>query len=477
MNLVEQLTLEKERRRRHRLKTEDLGRFIPRVTPRFEVPDHVRPIMNAIERASRGEEIRLLVAMPPQHGKTETTKHGLIYTAERSPSRKHAYCTYADKRAWRIGKATKTIAKNAGLEVGGTQDAWLLPMGGMVRWVGIGGQLTGDPIDGLAIVDDPYSNMAAGQSAAVREDVDDWFRSVLLTRCNPGSSIIVIHTRWHNDDLIGTLQREGGWESVNIPAINETDRNGDLVDPTRPDGAPLWPSHRPLDWLLQRKKDVGDFIWASLYQGRPRPRGANVFEDVRLIALDQLRNVEWVRYAIGVDLAYTRQKYSDYSVAVVLAEIPPILGEDGKKRRRFVVAEVLRKQERAPQFAAHLKALRTRYPGAPTFSFVAGTELGTVDFMNSLMSLGITAVPASTDKFQRALPVSAAWNDARIFVPDVSQLPAEEQPQWVDPFIAEVISFTGVGDSHDDQVDALAGAFAAFTMRGSSRDLSNLPRQ
>jgi hypothetical protein len=450
---------ELELRRRARL-GDGLLEFIPRVTPKFRAPTHLAKLAQLIERAARGETVRVLLSIPPQHGKTETIKHALVYAAERMPGKRHAYATYSDKRAWRIGKATRIIAESAGLEVKGTQDAWILPEGGQVRWVGIGGGLTGDPIDGLAIVDDPYKDVAQAQSATYRETVDEWFRGVLLARCNPGHSVIVIHTRWHPSDLIGTLAKEEGWEVINLPAWTE-DEDGEQHA--------LWPEERPIEFLRQKRADFSTFLWEALYMGRPRPRGMTVFSDVSTYNPAELRKVQGLRYYIGIDLAYTAKSSADYSVAVILAELPRKLPTD---RRMFAVVNVIRRQERAPEFERVLHQLRAVYPRAPACSFVAGPEKGTIDFMNQLNKLAIWPVPASTDKFLRAQPAAALWNEiekdenghhkpAQILVPDSS---LDDCPDWVSDFVEEVCSFTGVGDTHDDQVDALAGAvYAAYS--------------
>jgi predicted phage terminase large subunit-like protein len=145
-------------------------------------------------------------------------------------------------------------------------------------------------------------------------------------------------------------------------------------------------------------------------------------------------------------------------VAVVLAEAGG----------QLYVLDVKREQVAAPQFAATLRGLQAVYQGAPMFAFIGGTEKGTVDFLGTL-GLHIYAQPAKTDKFVRAQPVAASWNAGKVALPRTAP--------WVNAFVSEVLGFTGIADPHDDQVDALAGAFACLTAPRVRRDFSNLPQQ
>jgi predicted phage terminase large subunit-like protein len=188
---------------------------------------------------------------------------------------------------------------------------------------------------------------------------------------------------------------------------------------------------------MEIREQVGEYAWASLYQGSPRPRGGALFQNATTYT--ELPPKYAVR--IGVDFAYTAKTRADCSVAVVVAS---------HENHHFIL-DVRREQVTAPDFAKTLKALRDQYPGATMTSFIGGTERGTIDFMSSA-GVTITAVPATTDKFVRAQPAAALWNAGRLMVP------AADTALWVTPFLNELLGFTGVRDRCDDQVDALAGA-------------------
>lgn len=261
------------------------------------------------------------------------------------------------------------------------------------------------------------------------------------------SGICTHNTRWHADDLTGTLIKESDadWEYVNLPAISD-------------DGKPLWPLRYNLDDLAKRRKDVGEYEWSALYMGDPRPRGGAVFKNTNVylhgddprwlserapIGYQKLP-IAFKRIAIGIDLAYTAKTYSDYSVAVVLGH-----GIDD----RFYVLDCVRAQCELPAFIQELKALRLKYTDAKMFWYTGGQEEEIARQIKA-SGLPIKTEKALVDKFVRAQDTAASWNAGMILVPE-----GGPRFPWVNKFLSQVLSFTGIGDTHDDDVDALAAAY------------------
>jgi predicted phage terminase large subunit-like protein len=146
---------------------------------------------------------------------------------------------------------------------------WGTAMGGRYYAVGVGGGLTGRGAD-IAIIDDPHKDRKEADSLLVRNRVYDWYRSTLYTRLSPSGAIILVMTRWHEDDLAGRLLREAKtdgekWFVLNMPAISEDDQS-------------LWPERWPLEKLEAIKRAVGPREWESLYQGRPSAPGGTIFQ-------------------------------------------------------------------------------------------------------------------------------------------------------------------------------------------------------
>ncbi|HEV3192135.1 MAG TPA: phage terminase large subunit, partial [Polyangiaceae bacterium] len=265
---------------------------------------------------------------------------------------------------------------------------------------------------------------ASAESAVQRQSVYDWFTDVLMTRCEPNASIIVVGHRWHEDDIIGRLIAQG-WEHIAIPALND-------------EGESNFPSRFPTPVLLKTKEQIGAYGWASLFMQSPQPKGGQLFGDV--VYYDALP--ERFAVSVGVDLAYSERSHADYSVAIVCAHADGIC----------YVLSVTRAQETAPRFQSRLAALRSAYPGARWRAYLSGTEKGVADVFKSLGS-DVGAMPPIGDKFVRAQPVAAAWNAGKVLVP--------KSAAWLNAFVDELKSFTGIKDRHDDQIDALAAAFDA----------------
>ncbi len=169
------------------------------------------------------------------------------------------------------------------------------------------------------------------------------------------------------------------------------------------------------------------------------------------------------RITIGIDLAYTKKTHSDYSSAVVLGSV------DGVNRSEdHFVLDVLRRQCEVLEFGNQLKDLRMTW-GSPTiYWYVGGQEKIVAEYLLNVVKVPIKTLPAKEDKYARAQAVAAAWNAGKIYVPDSNK-------PWVQSFIAEVLSFSGLDDPHDDQVDALAAAYIPSAAKRAYR--GDIPRQ
>ena len=354
------------------------------------------------------------------------------------PRDRLAYATYAAEFSEQQSKRCAFIGELHGLRLKEKRSTfWRTPQGGEIIWTSIGGPLTGKGVKRL-FVDDPVKGRAEADSPAYREAAYAWFNAVAYTRLEPGGSIIVMATRWHPDDLSGRLIQQG-WPVVNLPALSDK-------------GEALWPARFDAAALTDIRTQIGEYDFASLYQGQPRAKGGKVFAEPTGW-YDKLPDNGY-RISLGADFAYSSKTYADYSVGIVLLA----RSEHDQQRgniTRYYVADVIRKQVEAPVFRTDLAKQREAWKGTVT-AFIGGTEKGVVDFLKTA-GIPLNPLPATLDKFARAQPVAAAWNAGDVLLPKS----AKDAP-WLDAFISELTAFTGVGDRHDDQVDALAGAFAPF---------------
>ena len=422
--------------------------FVPTVTPRFSRPEHLSAIVPYLEAIHESPQYVTLSA-PPRHGKSELLFHFMARFIAKYPEKNVAFCSYSAKFAERKSIQVRDICRRAGVALdkdNASRGTWRTQAGGYFFARGPGGDLTGEGIH-LLVCDDPYRSRAEAESGTIRDNIYDWWTSVAMTRLEPGASVVCSHTRWHMDDLTGKLTEEQGWPNISIPAILYPYPDKE-PGPDNPPSA-LWPQRYTLDDLARRRKTVGEYDWASMFMCSPRPRGGALFGNTTTYTDEDFKEVKIVKYVVGIDLAYTSKTYSDFSVAVVLA-----IDENGNA----YVVNMRRKQCKAKDFAGELSQLRLAYKNPQIIWFVGGQEKAIAEFFRNSCGVPVKDIPAKEDKFIRAQAAAAAWNSGRILVP------ADHKP-WMDAFLSEVMGFTGIDDTHDDIVDALAAAYHVLSTK------------
>lgn len=392
----------------------------------------------------------MCVAAPPQHGKTELALRAYLWWDIKSPGLKHAYATYSATRSQEMAKEMQRLMDDAGIKWTGNLDVLHLPNGSRIKFTSIEGALTGYALTGVLVIDDPIKDAIDARSSVKRKKAVDWYKSVARSRRHPGTSFVVMATRWHTEDLSGYLIANEKYTYINLKAIAEPasvddiDSAGRIVsDPLhRKPGESLW-DRKPPEFFTEERTDA--YWWAAMYQGEPRPAGGVVFAEPGSQDADgnptgprwytELPNVH--AGAFGIDLAYTAKTRSDFSILV----------EGVSDGDNLYITDVIRKQVDAPSFAMVLRRKQEDHPGWPTRWYIGGTEKPAVQFM-AKQGIRIKAIPAVADKLVRATPVSSAWNRGRVLLP--------EKAKWLGDFLEIVCGFTGQGDAHDDDVDALA---------------------
>jgi len=236
-----------------------------------------REIARQLERVESGEVKRLMLFVPPRHGKSELGS--IMFPAHylgRHPEKEIITASYSADLAQDFGYKTRNLVntqeyqelfKTKLRDDSKSKAKWLTNEGGGYTAVGVGGAITGRGAD-LLIIDDPIKNREEAESLTIREKVWSWYTSTAYTRLEKGGAVILILTRWHKDDLAGRLleaQENGGdkWEVVKFPAIATHD------ELFRKQGDPLWEDKYDLPALEQIKNTVGVYDWSALYQQEP----------------------------------------------------------------------------------------------------------------------------------------------------------------------------------------------------------------
>jgi len=265
--------------------------FVSRVNPRYQWYPHVKQLAAILQRVADGEINRLMIFMPPRHGKSELVSRLFsAYYLLRHPKRWVGINSYAAELAYTFSRNARDNFIRQGGKIKDDAAAvkhWETGNGGGFWAAGVGGPITGKGFH-LGIIDDPIKNAEEAASETIRAKHRDWYDSTFSTREEPGAAIVVIQTRWNEGDLSGYLldkesEEPEGWHIVHFEAIKEPERPSypgtcTLEPDPRKVGEPLAPLRYPLDKLEKIARRIGSYFWAALYQQRPSPREGGMFK-------------------------------------------------------------------------------------------------------------------------------------------------------------------------------------------------------
>jgi predicted phage terminase large subunit-like protein len=407
-----------------------------------------------------GRARRLIVTMPPRHGKTAfLARYFAGWWLGRRPRSRVIAVSYKDTLARLASKGARDDLGRHGETVFGvtsigrasTKD-WnpvvdRLPTEGGYFATSVGGECTGRGAD-LIVVDDLVKGATECRSQALRDFAHEFLRTDVLTRLAPGGAVIMIGTRWHEDDVIGRIlhgQESAGeedhvyahpWRLVSLPAIAEA---GDALG--RTPGEALWPERYPVRELLGIRSELvrGDpHAWEALYQCRPAPPGGAFFrrEWIRYYGPSERPPLESLTRFACLDLAGSSKTWADYTALLSVGVDTPT--------GTIYVLDVVRDRIEGPDLLPLLRREVARWELQAVFveQVASGLPAAVVS------DLPLRAIRPDRDKVSRALPATAAMEAGRV------RLPAGAV--WLAEFERELLAFPE--GRHDDQVDVLAYA-------------------
>lgn len=316
--------------------------FTKATMPTFNPAEFHKRYYNVLTQFAEGNIKKLMVFMPPQHGKSEgSTRRLPAYVLGKDPNRKVAVVSYSAPKARKFNREIQRVidtmdyhkifpettlnASNvttvAGAWLRNADECEICGFRGGFKTVGVGGALTGDPVD-MLIMDDIYKDAKTAWSPTVRESVEDWYDTVAETRLHNGSQQLIVFTRWHEADLAGhLLEQQGvfdpvtnprGWVVVTYQAIKMSEPNE--YDP-RQEGEALWEERHNLEKLIS-VRDRAPHVFESLYQQDPKPLQGLMYER-------GFREYELIPYSASmIKKAYidTADEGKDYLCAICYVE-------------------------------------------------------------------------------------------------------------------------------------------------------------
>lgn len=432
--------------------------FVQRFNPDYQAGWVHKDICNRLEQFSQDvvdrKSPRLMIFMPPRHGKSQlTSKTFPAWHLGHNPRHEFIACSYSGALSMSFSRNVRMIMRDQAYQSlfptrldpdSQSVEAWMTTVGGGLVAAGVGGAITGKGAH-IMLIDDPVKNREDADSENARQLCWDWYTSTAYTRLAPGGGVLVIQTRWHDDDLSGRLleaQDHGGdeWEIVLYEAIASNDEE------FRHRGEPLHEERYDLPALQRIRKAVGERDWHALYQQTPVADTGNYFQDGMMPTYDQMPDLDNLNVYQAWDFAVGVKEENDYTVGITV-------GMD--KDARLYVLDVCR--GKWDGFGIVNQILDSYERWKP---LIVGMEKGQIQmslktFLDREVMrrecFGFNAEPLSpgkNDKMARARGIQGLMQQQQVL------FPRPGTTSWVDSLTYELKRFpTGV---HDDCVDALA---------------------
>ncbi len=473
--------------------------FIRYTYPGYKVADHNILICHYVDKWVAGEIKRLMIFTPPRHGKSEIVSRRLpAYIMGRFPGAQIILGSYGQDLANDMSRDTKDIVRSEKYRhlfedavIARDRDSvddWAMvptadgPEASRYKCAGIGGPITGRGFT-HGIIDDPVKDRKDAESLTVSEMTWNWWTSTFYTRAQPDAGILIVQTRWSDNDLSGRLiasmmedPLNDQWVILDLPALslgvkgpwdkNDPMSHSDLLG--RIEGQPLWSSAYNKKQLESIKVNIGRYDWEALYQQRPRPSGGDKIQADWFQTIANFSPINppsgWVRFW---DLAISSKTSADFTCSYRMC-----IGEDGY----IYVADEVRGQWLWPEARHIIKETCEREEKLGVYIGIeeAGQQKGFINDLQTMPELArftIQGIPVDRDKLTRGLPwISRAQQGLVRLV----------QGPWNRPCVEELIRFTGKDDIRDDREDSIAGGYnmlASEAIGFSVEDLEPQPRQ
>lgn len=446
---------------------------------RWVCPPHLALLNRKLTALAAGRIRRLLVCLPPRHGKSELiSKYFPAWYLGTFPDRRVILASYESDFAAGWGRKVRDLLNEHGKGIFGVRvrqdssaaDRWDLEgeTGGMTT-AGVGASVTGRGAH-LLVIDDPVKNAEEANSPTYRNRAWDWYVSTAYTRLEPGGAVALVQTRWHEDDLAGRILASAGrtgepWEVLNLPALAE---EGDPLG--RQPGEALWPARYSAERLLEIRATQDDpaagqvrHWFDALYQQRPVPAEGGLFKrdwfrywapggsggryrleqpggGTKVVLASDCR-----RFGV-VDLAFSTKTSADYTVITAWAVTPD---------SDLVLLDVVRARMEGPEIIPAVAGVYRDHDLAYVGIEEVAAQMLVVQQARR-QGLVVRGLKADKDKRTRAIPATIRMEAGQVYLPKFHPLRADVE--------AELLAFDS--GAHDDVVDNFAYAAVEVQKRG-----------
>lgn len=410
---------------------------------KYHFAKHLLYVNNMLLDAVAKKKKRIIINMPPRHGKSELVcKYFPVWYLGNNPEKKVLITMHSSDLANKYGGWTRDLFVEYGKELFGlevskstkSKSSWEISgHHGGVEAHGWKGSITGKGAD-LLIIDDLIKNYEEAFSTTYREAMKNWFSSTAFSRLSPNAIVILIMTRWHYDDIAGYLQETypDTWEVINFPAIAEMD---DVLG--RKKGDLLWPERFGKEYIEEQMKVQGTFF-TSLYQQKPVATNSLIFDPSNWQYYKQkpkeMRSK--LDYVIQVwDTAFKENETNDYSACLTI----------GIDKNNFYILDVFRKKLNFNELERNVVRLYEFWEADKLYVEDAGSGQSLIQIIPYRYGIAVKSVK-TMNKVVRANMVSSPLENRIVYLP--------VNMSWVTDFINELARFPS--GKHDDQVDVYA---------------------
>jgi predicted phage terminase large subunit-like protein len=445
------------------LARDELKAFCLLMDSKYTVAAHADTLIEHLEALERRDIQKLMVFEPPRVGKTyHISERFPAWYLGRHPDHNIIAASHSSRLAEKASRRVRALLQSADYPFPEVQidshlkaaDRWETTKQGGVLAAGVGTGIVGFGADVL-IIDDPVADRQHADSETERNNVWEWYTDAASSRLMPNAVELLMHQRWHEDDLAGRLlnsPQANDWTVLNIPALAEV---GDPMG--RKPGEAIWPEKFNEEFYAKRKELIGPRAFAALYQQRPAAMEGTMFKrswfnrrwdilPIHDFSDDGVRRASRWKVVQFVDTAFKTGVGSDYSVIATWAT-------DGVD---FYVLDIWRKQVEYPDLKRAIT--NSAQVHKPRAIFIEDKASGQSILQDLRVNTSLLIIPFTVggSKEGRADAVTPFFEAGKVVLPSAAS--------WVDEFIEEHISFPN--SAHDDMVDTTSMALKELALRG-----------